>query len=247
MSDGHYKNLFTNESIAMTKGNNMKMKIDWKIVGESLIELAGERDDLNTLADSQRELIDSLNNENDNLKQGLTRTQDHLDDMTVENARLEEENQELRRGQGRWPEKSGEVLIDNTDYVPRVISAEELRVGQVAVIHDEERNSVVGGLVSRVENGGGIMRFKGHSETIFDLDLSEVDTIVLLNEALTGADKVRASRPGTVWIDSAGQHWQWDGEKIRLCFGENKQFIGGPVEPHESDWELSDLSLIAEP
>ena len=158
MSDDHYKNLFTNESIAMTKGNSMSTKDHWTFIAGSLIELAGERDDLNTLADSQRELIDSLNNENDSLKQELTRTQGHLDDMTVENARLEEENQALRRGQGRWP------------------------------------------------------------------------------EAPTGADKVRASAPGTVWMDNAGQYWQWNGEKVSVRFGRDKEYLGGAVEVWDANW-----------
>lgn len=219
MSDDHYKNLFTNESIAMTERNNMSTKDHWTFIAGSLIELAGERDDLNTLADSQRELIDSLNNENDSLKQELTRTQGHLDDMTVENARLEEENQALRRGQGRWPK---------TPTVPRFINQNGLKEGQeVGFIGG--MNTVVG-RIAFIEEGE--VRLERGEHWL----LSEDDTIVLLNEAPTGADKVRASRPGTVWIDNTGQHWQWDGEKVSVRFGRDKEYLGGAVEVWDANW-----------
>lgn len=124
---------------------------------------------------------------------------------------LRTENDELRRGQGRWP-KLGPAVAPT---VPRLIAADELESGAKVATFTDQGRPVAGTVTGEATNKVTLLL---HNDNLMGFDTER--TFILLKDApqpepeIVTAETIRASEPGTVWRDRNGVNHEWTGERL---------------------------------
>ena len=210
-------------------------------VGDLILDLNNARFDANVSASERDELADQIGS----LRQQLG-VEIRAKDEWEQNAEYEQaEREEVEKVLSRLQEDLGSGAIVETPYVPRTITAGELREGQLICIHRwhgwgvraiGEFQGIEGDVVTIKTGGSGTFTESVKFHTIVLLaDEPAKDVCTSTGHVKDRADSlhvtaedIRNSDPGSTFEDRYGDDWEWNGTKV-VC----NEVTGNPdgVEP----------------